>query len=435
MRELSCRERIAAALDAIERLQPSVNAFTSVRAEEAQREAELLDGGSDRGPLHGTPVVVKDLFDVAGLPTTGGCGAYRDRVAAGDAAVVAALRASGAVVVAKTNQHELGAGATGLVSCFGPVANPWNRECIAGGSSSGSAAAVAAGVVPLAIGSDTGGSIRIPASFCGITGLRPTPARISLAGAQAMSPGYDTAGPMALTARECAAAFAVLADRSPLARPSGDPVAGLRVGLPRRYFELVHEETRRAVEAAAAELEALGASVDWLDGPELDPEFRGFLHVWADVAQHHRDAWDDELVDPEVAALIERGRRMTALEYAASRAHADGVRQQFADALRRVDVLLTPATPYPAPGASQERVAVEHGELDVREGAPSRLTVPVNEAGLPAVAFPVGASRDGLPIGAQLIGGPYRDEHLLAVVAAFQDATSDRVALRPAPIG
>ena len=435
MSEPSCRDRVEEAVNAIERVQPLYNAFTSVRAEEAVREAEMLDRSSDRGPLYGIPVVVKDLFDVAGLPTTGGCGAYRDRVAAHDARVVASLRASGAIVIAKTNQHELGAGATGLVSCFGPVANPWNRDCITGGSSSGSAAAVAAGVVPLAIGSDTGGSIRMPASFCGITGLRPTPGRISLVGAQPMSPGYDTAGPMALTAGMCAVAFAALADGPPWTDPPGDAIAGLRVGLPRRYFELVHAETRRAVEAAAAELEALGAHVDWLDDLDLDAEFRGFLHVWADVAHHHRDTWDNPLVSPEVATLIERGRQLTGLEYAASRAHADGVRQQFTDALRQVDVLLTAATPYAAPAATQERVVVEGGELDVREGAPSRLTVPVNEAGLPAVAFPVGATQDGLPIGGQLIGAAYRDERLLAIVAAYQDATRGRVPITPAATG
>ncbi len=436
MRATACRDRVEEALEAIGRVQSLVNAFTSVRGDEALAEADALDRSSDRldAPLYGVPVVVKDLFDVAGLPTTGACEAYRDRVAASDSAVVEALRANGAVVVAKTNQHELGAGATGLVSCFGPVANPWDLGRITGGSSSGSAAAVAAGVVPLAIGSDTGGSIRMPASFCGITGLRPTPGRISLVGAQPMSPGYDTAGPLALTARDCSVAFAALTGASRLAPRATDPVAGIRVGLPRKYFELVHAETRHAVEAAAGVLETLGARVDWLDDVDLDPEFRGFLHVWADVAHHHRSTWDNPLVSPEVAALIDRGRGMTGLEYAASRAHADGVREQFAAALRRVDVLLAPATPYPAPRADQEHVSVVGGILDVREGAPSRLTVPVNEAGLPAVAFPVGANGDGLPLGAQLIGAAYRDEQLLAIVAAYQDATRHPVPAELAPI-
>jgi aspartyl-tRNA(Asn)/glutamyl-tRNA(Gln) amidotransferase subunit A len=418
----SCRDRVEAALDAIERIQAELNAFTSVRADEALAEADALDrraDGTPPGRLHGVPVAVKDLFDVAGMPTTGGCAAYQHRIAATDAAVVVALRAAGAVVVAKTNQHELGAGATGLVSCFGPVANPRNPAHIAGGSSSGSAAAVAAGAVPLAIGTDTGGSIRIPAAFCGITGLRPTPGLVSLAGAQPMSPGYDTIGPMAPTADDCAAAFATLKRTAPRATAT-EPVAGLRIGLPRPYFALVHPETSRAVEAAATALEALGANIDWLDQPDLDADFDGFRHVWADVAHHHRELWNNTAVSDEVAALIDTGRSMDGLAYAASRAHADYLRSQFDDAFATVDVLLTPTTPYAAPHADQERVDVTGGALDVREGGPSRLTVPVNEAGVPAVTFPVGSTTHGLPIGAQLIGPPYSDERLLAVVATYQ---------------
>jgi aspartyl-tRNA(Asn)/glutamyl-tRNA(Gln) amidotransferase subunit A len=200
----------------------------------------------------------------------------------------------------------------------------------------------------LAIGSDTGGSIRIPASICGITGLRPTPGRVSLAGAQPMSPGYDTAGPMAATARECAVALAALIGAaSPLRAMPSDPLTGLRVGLPSAYFELVHPETRQAVEAGAAALEGLGARVDWIDQPDLDADFAGFEHVWADVAHHHRERWDNPAVSDEVAALIDVGRRLAGVDHAQSRAHADSVRRQFVEVLERVDVLLTPATPYP----------------------------------------------------------------------------------------
>ena len=409
----------------MENAQRLCNAFTVFRTEEALTEADALDRrvGVPRTALHGMPVVVKDLFDVAGLPTTGSCAAYDRHVAARDAAVVSALKAAGAIVVAKTNQHELGAGATGLVSAYGAVANPFDRDRIAGGSSSGSAVAVATGAVTLAIGSDTGGSIRIPASFCGITGLRPTPGRISLAGAQPMSPGYDTAGPMARSARECAAALAALAPPSYGLAHNGRQLAGLRIGLPEPYFELVHPDTRLAVEGAARTLEALGAIIEWTAQPALDADFAGFSHVWADLAHAHPDTWDNRAVSDEVAALIDRGRHLTGQHYAASRAAAERIRQQFADTLGRVDVLLTPTTPYPAPRADDDNVTVTGGVLDVHRGAPSRLTVPINEAGVPAVSFPVGTSRDGLPIGAQLIGRPYSDEHLLAVVATYQDQT------------
>jgi aspartyl-tRNA(Asn)/glutamyl-tRNA(Gln) amidotransferase subunit A len=426
-RGVTCRERVETALAAIDDVQPRLNAFTSIRAEAALAEADALDrahGRQPRGPLHGLPVVVKDLFDVAGLATTGACAAYRDRRAPTDAAVVAALRRAGAVVVAKTNQHELGAGATGLVSCFGATVNPHDPDRITGGSSSGSAAAVAAGVVPLAIGSDTGGSIRMPASFCGITGLRPTPGRVSLQGAQAMSPGFDTAGPMAATARECAVVFAALTG-APAPPPAAPGVArGLRVGLPRPYFQRLHRDTRTAVESVAGALEALGAHVDWLDRPDIDHDFDGFRHVWADLAHHHRDLWDNPEVSDEVGALIDVGRSLSGVAYAHSRACARQMRDQFTLALSTVDVLLTPTTPYPAPRRDELEVAVDGGALDVHRGGPSRLTVPVNEAGVPAVAFPAGTTANGLPIGAQLIGRPHRDERLLDVVAALQDGSA-----------
>ena len=421
--DASCRERVAAAIAAAEELQRRCNAFTVIRAEEALAEAEELDRRRSQaapGPLYGMPVVVKDLFDVAGLPTTGGCAAYRDRIATADADVVRALRAAGAVIVAKTNQHELGAGATGLVSAFGPVTNPIDPARIAGGSSSGSAAAVAAGVVPIAIGSDTGGSIRIPASLCGITGLRPTPGRISLVGAQPMSPGYDTAGPMARTARECAAAFAVLVQSG---HDAGSvDLDGLRIGLPEPFFELVHPEVRDAVERAAEACAGLGAVVERLPGPAIAPRFAGFRHVWADLAHHHRDVWDSEEVSESTAWYIDYGRRMSGLDYAASRAAAEETRRSFAEVLGQVDVLLTPATPYAAPLVDQQEVPVAGGVVDVHRGGLSRLAVPVNEAGLPAVAFPVGTTSDNLPIGAQLIGPPYADERLLAIVARYQEA-------------
>lgn len=427
--ETSCLERIEATLAAIEKSQPRLNAVSVTLEEQALAEAALLDRDPRRyesAPLRGVPVIVKELFNVKDTATTGGCAAYRTRIAPEDADAVAALRRAGAVIVAKANQHELGAGATGLVSCFGPVRNPWDPERIAGGSSSGCAAAVAAGIVPLALGSDTGGSIRMPASFCGVTGLRPTPGRVSLRGALAMSPGYDTAGPLAGTARDCALLFAALTG-TPVRVPSRErPLRRLRVGLPEPYFGLVHPETHRGVEEAGAVLRSLGASVDRIDGPGIDETFEGFLHVWADVAHTHRGLWDDRRVSAEVRALIDLGRRITGLDYSGSRLRALRMRDEFDRAFVKVDVLLTPSTPYPAPRADDEEVGVLGGVVDVHRGGPSRLTVPVNEAGLPAVAFPVGTSTDGMPLGAQLVGRPFADELLLDVVTRYQEAIEAR---------
>jgi len=402
-----------------------------VLADAALARARELDGQESVGPLHGVPVVVKDLFDIVGVPTTGCCGAYEGRVATEDSDVVAALRAAGAVIVAKTNQHELGGGATGLVSSRGPVWNPWAEGRIAGGSSSGSAAAVAAGVVTLAMGSDTGGSIRIPSSFCGITGLKPTHGRVSLRGALPMSPGYDTAGPMAQTAAECGVAFRILTVGGLVPSRPARVVAGLRIGLPAPFFQNLHPETRAATEDAAVALEKLGAVIEPLDGPGLDEGWNGFPHVWADLAHLHSAIVGDDRISPSLTSLINVGLRLTGTEYAASIASARATRQDFELAFRRADALLAPCTPYPAPRATDDEIPVQGGVLDVHRGAPSRLTVPVNEAGLPSIAFPVGRSKDGLPLGAQLIGSPYDEESLLAVVEAFQGATSHHRNPRP----
>ena len=415
--------RVEASLEAIDEVQPRLNAFTSVLADEALARAQELDGQDPTGPLHGVPVVIKDCFDIAGVPTTGACGAYEGRVATEDSDVVKALRAAGAVIVAKTNQHELGGGSTGLVSAYGPVFNPWGEGRIPGGSSSGSAAAVAAGVVTVAIGSDTGGSIRMPSSFCGTTGLKPTHGRVSLRGAMPMSPGYDTAGPIAATAALCGVAFRILsADGLVPSRPARS-VQGLRIGLPSPFFQKVHPETRAATEAAAVTLEKLGAVVEPLDGPGIDEGWSGFRHVWADMVHLHASIVGDERISPDLTSLFNVGLRVSGADYAASMARARAMREDFEAALRRVDALLAPCTPYPAPRATDTEVQVEGGVLDVHRGSPSRLTVPVNEAGLPSLAFPVGQSAEALPLGAQLIGAPYDEETLLAVVEAFQSAT------------
>ena len=334
------------------------------------------------------------------------------------------------MVVAKTNQHELMAGATGALSSFGPVRNPWDPERLAGGSSGGSAAIVAVGAVPIALGSDTGGSIRIPASFCGVTGLKPTHGVISLRGVLPMSPGLDTAGPLAASAEDCAVALRVLRRPEQGARVPLQPVApapevrpeGLRIGLPSSFFSLVHTHVRTAVEDAARLLQDLGAHIDWVDGPQLDEGWEGFKHVWADVAYHYRELWDQKDVHPEVASLVDFGRSLSGLEYTASLARAREIRASFERTLASVDLLLAPATPYPAPPASGTHVEVSGGVLGIHDGSPSRLTVPVNLAGLPALAFPVGFF-DGLPLGAQLIGPAHCDEQLLAVGMSYQAVT------------
>ena len=243
-----------------------------------------------------------------------------------------------------------------------------------------------------------------------------------------ISSGFDTVGPMAINAALCAAAFGAMAMDRPRRVPVA-PVEGLRVGLPAPFFSLLHHDVAQRMGDAASVFEDLGAHVEQTHSPGLDEETAGFQHIWADLAHHHDVLLADATVSSEVARLLDIGASMSTTDIVASRRRASQTRTEFLTALQDVDVLVVPATPYPAPHADETVVEVQGGWLDVHEGGPSRFAYVVNEAGLLAVSFPVGRSADGLPIGAQLIGRPDSDEHLLAVVAAFQRASDHRLAI------
>jgi aspartyl-tRNA(Asn)/glutamyl-tRNA(Gln) amidotransferase subunit A len=428
------------ALAGAERVQPVLNAFTHVLADDALAQAKALDAHDDPvGPLHGVPIAVKDLYDVAGLTTTGCCAAYDERAPADeDCVVVAKLRAAGAVIVAKTNQHELACGATTLISSRGPCLNPWDTARIPGGSSGGSGAAVGAGVVAMAMGSDTGGSIRIPSSFCGNTGLKPTHGAVSLRGAMPMCPSLDTAGPLARSAEDCALVHSVLVGYDPAylwsRAGSYDPPSeadGIRVGIPRSYFALVDSEVRVAVEQASSVLESLGMTVVEVEGPDIGEAWGTFGTRLAEIAHCYRDLWDDDRITPNLAGMITIGRQLTAADAFAGREVELRVRRSFARDLDAADVLLAPCTVFPAPKIDDTAIEVEGGKLDVHAGGCARLTLPVNVAGLPALALPIGFSSAGTPIGGQLIGNPWSEAFLCAVGAAYQRETDWHTSVAP----
>jgi aspartyl-tRNA(Asn)/glutamyl-tRNA(Gln) amidotransferase subunit A len=411
-------------LERIDATQAVTNAFSQLRPEETLREARALAEGVARGdvtgPLAGVPVAVKDLFDVAGWETTGCCAGYRGRVAGRDAEAVRRLRAAGAFIAGKTNQHELGAGATNLVSACGPTRNPWDPARLTGGSSGGSGAAVAAGCVPLALGTDTGGSIRIPASMCGVAGLKPTFGAVSVNGVMPLAPSMDTVGPLSRTVQDVGLAFGVLAGR-----PVGLPgVNGLRLGVPEVFVTPPRADIAAAMESVASTLQEEGAVAVRLDRVEYDPEDWSSL-AWRELFLAHGDllAHPGSLGRP-TRQLMEGGRDTGAPELASARARVARLRSDLEGALARVDALLAPATPFPAPLADEVVVSMGDGRtMDVRRGAISSLTRPVNLAGLPALAFPSGFSAEGMPLGVQLIGRPGDEPSLLALGAAWQDRT------------
>ncbi|MGH2547503.1 MAG: amidase, partial [Actinomycetota bacterium] len=361
-RAVSPLELVEVALRRADAWQPMTRAFSQLHAEEALgqagRRTEEAAGGDDLPPLHGVPVAVKDLFDVAGWETTGCCAAYRGRVAERDAEAVRRLRAAGAVVVGKTNQHELAAGATNLISACGATRNPWDPTRITGGSSGGSGAAVAAGVVPVALGTDTGGSIRIPASMCGVTGLKPTHGRVSLEGVMPLAPSLDTAGPLASTVEDCAIVLSVLTGDAVPEVPR--PVEELTVGsLGSLHVAFLHPEVLEATMAVVDVFAELGAATSAVVGEDcFAPEVWEEI-AWAEMAEHHGPLLDrPELLHARTAEILEQGVAQPEENTAAARQRAGAVREAFLAALSVADVLVAAATPIAAPPAGSEWVEV-----------------------------------------------------------------------------
>ena len=389
----SSEDAVRGALDRLERWQPVTNAFSQVYADEALEESRR----EHRGVLAGVPVAVKDLFDVTGRETTGCSEAYRGNVAAKDAPVVAALREAGAVVIGKTNMHELAFGATNLISACGPTHNPWDSERITGGSSGGSGAAVASRVVPIALGTDTGGSIRIPSSFCGVFGLKPTHGRLSLEGVMPLAVSLDCPGPMAWSAGDLALAWEAL---------TGEPPSGTlpaRVGVlrtERATDDVLGNAEGLARDLASSSKASLSDVPDWLAGvadPWLEltaPEFR---EAHPQLQERRGD------VHPFIAGYLDFAQTLPREQLEDGHRRAGEIRGWFEEQFRDLDVLVMPTTPYPAPRAVDESVSVRSGELDVHLGGASTFTRAVNIARLPSLAVPSGLSQ-GLPTGAQLVG-------------------------------
>jgi Asp-tRNA(Asn)/Glu-tRNA(Gln) amidotransferase A subunit family amidase len=441
--EVSPVELVEGVLDRIERWEPAVNSLSHVHAEQALEEAAAraaeVAAGGPLGPLHGVPVAVKDLYDVTGWETTGCSSAYRGNMATADAEVVRRLREAGAVIVAKNNQHELAAGATNVVSSRGPSRNPWNPARMTGGSSGGSAASVAARIVPVSIGSDTGGSIRIPASFCGVAGLKPTWGSVSMRGAMALAPSLDTAGPLALTVADVAAVHEVLADRPGLAAEGALPPAGLRLGLEHGFFaERVHPEVRRVLEAAVATFEQAGVAIGPVHAGHLADAPEMWTRIaWAEFAVSHGHLLrrPDMLYGP-TRKFLQQGMDTSAVDFIRATARVGEIRRGFDEALRNVDAILAPTTPFPAPPLEAQRIVLDDGTvMDVSKGGISWFTRPVSLAGLPALSVPGGFTSDGLPIGLQLIGRPGGEAALLRMGTAFEEATGHHQRAPSPPVG
>ena len=440
---LSPVELTQAYLDRIDALEPRINAYITVTGDLAmerarQAEAEIA-AGRNRGPLHGIPIALKDLYDTAGIPTTGGSKILSERVPEEDCPAAARLGEAGAVLLGKLNMHEFAFGITNNNLHYGPARNPWNTDCVTGGSSGGSGAAMAAGLCAATLGSDTGGSIRIPAAFCGIVGLKPTYGRVSKRGVLPLSASLDTVGPMTRSVADAAIVLQAIAGYDALDANSVDAsvpdylsemaagARGLRVGVVRGDYRLpMDDEMERSVEAAFAQLASLGAAlVDPVELPLLREALpHNFTIISSEAAAYHLQWLDERPGDygADVFGRLSGGRNNSATDYIIAREAQARIRGQLLEAMAGFDALALPMLPLTAPPIGQDAVTVGGAQMDLRT-AVTWYTQPFNLTGFPAISVPCGFTSAGMPIGFQLVAKPFEEGTLLRLAHAYEQST------------
>jgi aspartyl-tRNA(Asn)/glutamyl-tRNA(Gln) amidotransferase subunit A len=423
--QLTAEELTESCLQRIDRSDPDLNAFILVMAETARQAAREADrelrAGHDRGMLHGVPISIKDLLHVAATPTTAGSRVREGHVAPHDCPVVAALRKAGAVLIGKTNLHEFAFGTTNEESAFGPSRNPHDRSRSPGGSSGGSAVSVAAGMALATIGTDTGGSIRIPAAACGIVGLKPRLGEVSTEGVVPLSARLDHVGPLARSVTDAWLVYRVLVGDPRSVAPSPRPVSSLHLAVPRGYlFELLDDEVRARFEEAIDRIRAAGARVDdvHIRHARLTPAI--YLHiVLADAAAYHAYTLErmPERYTPSVRTRLELGRYVLGEDYVLALQGREVLRREVDTALASHDAMVLPTLPIPAPPLGAATIPLG-GAMEPVRSLMLRLTQLFNLTGHPVVALPTGRTAAGLPCSMQLVG---RDtESLLSAALACE---------------
>ena len=419
----SARARAESSHARISALDPQLRSCIGVR-EESISEAALIDAGVSRGSLAGWTIGIKDNFDVAGTPRSDGLGPPLPRAAEEDSEAVRRLRAAGAVIVAKTNLEELSFGATTQNRAWGRCRNPWDLTRIPGGSSGGSAVAVAAGLVDAALGTDTGGSLRNPAALCGISALRPTHGWISRRGVTPLSPSMDVVGPMARSVTELRPLLAALTNKGEV--PGSSTLSALAVGVHGDYFaEDIDDQVAGSFDALLGLLHSVGArlvNVAFSRVPEVAEAMATLQN--AEAAQSLMSYWDDPRVSEGIRERLNIGRSATRRQLEAASQTAESWRVEVADAFEHVDVIVTPATPFVAPPIQNENIVRLSRQINKFTGCWSL-------AGMPALVVPLQLSANRLPVGGQLIGRKGSDWQLLGICEAIQAASGWHEATPP----
>jgi aspartyl-tRNA(Asn)/glutamyl-tRNA(Gln) amidotransferase subunit A len=417
-------------LERIGTLDRRLNAFILVTGEEALRQAREADRelaeGRDRGMLHGIPISLKDLLDVRGLPTTAASRVREDHVAERDCPVVTHLRHAGAVFLGKTNLHEFAFGTTSEDSAFGPVRNPHDPGRSPGGSSGGSAVSVAAGMAMATIGTDTGGSIRIPAAACGVVGLKPTLGEIPIDGIVPLSRTFDHVGPLAQSVADAWIVYKTLTGEYFVKLPAEAPSSSLRLAVPRKYFcDLLDDEVRARFEETLASLRQAGARIDEVGIQHAADIAAVYAHIsLADAAAVHASTLDSvpERYTANVRLRLEMGRYILAEDYSRALHGRDLLRREVDAALAEHHALVLPTLPMPAPEIGASTVTIASRQEPVRN-AMLRLTQAFNVTGHPAISLPCGTTAQGLPCGIQLVGARMETDALVRVALAVEQLT------------
>jgi len=414
-------------LDAIETRDGALNAFITTLADGARIQAQDADrelaAGRDRGPLHGIPLSLKDLIDLAGVPTTAASHVRKGHVARADAPAAARLREAGAVFIGKTNLHEFAFGTTNEDSAYGPARHPRDASRSPGGSSGGSAVSVVAGMALASIGTDTGGSIRIPSAACGLVGLKPSLGDIPTAGVVPLSTTLDHVGPLTWTVEDARIVYQAM--RAPIAPPAAGPanVRQLRLGIPREYFlSVLDEGVAAAFENTCQALRKAGVTLEDVSIRHAADIAPVYLHITlAEAAAYHAHTLESspEAYTPNVRIRLEMGRYVLAEDYVRALRGRDVLRHEVNAVMQGRDGLLLPALPIPAPPLGAATVRVGSGDEPVRNMM-LRLTQLFNITGHPAITVPCGSTAEGLPVGAQIVGPLGATSRLLDVAEALE---------------
>ena len=447
--EISPIELIEATLQAIDQCEPQLNAFITLFREEslesARRAEAEIRSGNDLGPLHGMPIALKDIIYVEGTRSTAGSNFFSEESPQFDATLVSKLRDAGAIIIGKTNLHEFAFGVTTENPHFGATANPWDPSRVPGGSSGGSAAAVVAGCCASALGSDTGGSIRIPAAVCGHVGLKPTYGRISVHGVLELAQSLDTVGPMCRYVHDVALMMNTLAGYDPRDvhsenQPVPDytegldqPIRGSKAGIPKQhFFDNLDPEVERIVREAIKVLEGLGVEIVEFDLPSAEAGHEVTLTLLtAEAGQFHQQRLAAHRADygVDVRELLENGLSLSATDYVKAVRVREIVRREFVGAFEKVDCILSPTAPIPAPLRSTHDLSGGSESNRIRPRL-TRNTRLINLLGLPSISVPCGFaqvadsdSKEGLPVGLQITGPWWSEKTLLQIAHAYERAT------------